>query len=334
MSGDAARIWVVGRGGLLGRHVSAAIAETFGPDVEWLWSGGKFRWGDAATLGGQVAAAADSFIAASRTGRAWAVLWTAGAGIVGAAPRVLEEETEAFRMLLAALTDALATHRPPGTGLVFLSSSAGGVFGGSADMPVTERSSPRPISEYGENKLRQERLLQAWGEGQPRVVCGIGRISNLLGVGQNLAKPQGLVSQMCRCVIWQKPIHLYVPLDTIRDYLHAQDCGLQIASCVASWLHAKAVDPGVSTQVKLLASGTTLSVAQVVNAFTRLGPAPRPKVICSPSAAALQQPRCLRFRSVVAPDVGHLPSTPIAVSANEIFRAQLALYCRGELPPP
>lgn len=334
MIGDTLRVWVVGRGGLLGRHVSTAVSDVFGTDAEWLWPGGKFRWDDAAQLREQFAAAADSFFASSRTADAWAVLWTAGAGVVGATPATLLEETDAFRMLLAALADAIARHRPPGTGLVFLSSSAGGVFGGSTDMPVTERSIARPISAYGENKIRQEQLLQAWGERRPGVVCGIGRISNLVGVGQNLAKPQGLVSQMCRCVIWQRPIHLYVPLDTIRDYLDARDCGLQITACVSSWLQAKAEGPLATTRLKLLASGNTMSVAQVVNAFARLGPAPRPKVICSPSAVALQQPRCLRFRSLAAPDIGHLAATPFAVSANRIFLAQLALYCRGELPPP
>jgi len=47
----------------------------------------------------------------------------------------------------------------------------------------------------------------------------VGRMSNLYGPGQNLKKVQGLISQMCLRVLTRQPLVLYVPLDTIRDYL-------------------------------------------------------------------------------------------------------------------
>ena len=47
----------------------------------------------------------------------------------------------------------------------------------------------------------------------------VGRIANLYGPGQNLAKPQGLVSQLCLANLTGQPLSIYVSLDTLRDYL-------------------------------------------------------------------------------------------------------------------
>ena len=53
----------------------------------------------------------------------------------------------------------------------------------------------------------------------------MGRIANLYGPGQGLEKPQGLISQIIRSHLIRTPISIYVPLDTMRDYLFAPDCG-------------------------------------------------------------------------------------------------------------
>ena len=52
----------------------------------------------------------------------------------------------------------------------------------------------------------------------------IGRIANLYGPGQNLAKAQGLVSQLCAAQLERARSSIWVSLDTLRDYLFAPDC--------------------------------------------------------------------------------------------------------------
>ena len=60
----------------------------------------------------------------------------------------------------------------------------------------------------------------------------IGRIANLYGPGQNLDKPQGLVSQLCAAHLERRPVSIWVSLDTLRDYLYAPDCAQMVLDCL------------------------------------------------------------------------------------------------------
>ena len=59
---------------------------------------------------------------------------------------------------------------------VGFASSGGGVYGNNPDQPLTEDSLCFPISDYGRNKLRQERLLLEWAQGLGKVSTLIARI--------------------------------------------------------------------------------------------------------------------------------------------------------------
>jgi UDP-glucose 4-epimerase len=91
----------------------------------------------------------------------------------------------------------------------------------------------------------------------------IGRIANLYGPGQDLAKPQGLISQLCWSHMTQRPLNIYVPLGTMRDYLFAPDCGEMIASCTM------ALPAGGGVSLKVLASERPMSVGAVLGEFRR-----------------------------------------------------------------
>ncbi len=84
--------------------------------------------------------------------------------------------------------------------MLFLTSSAGGVYAGSEAPPFGEHTPPAPISPYGRLKLRQEELTVRVLGGRVPVV--IGRFSNLYGNLRNPGKGQGLIQQLCwhRCV--------------------------------------------------------------------------------------------------------------------------------------
>jgi UDP-glucose 4-epimerase len=115
---------------------------------------------------------------------------------------------------------------------VILASSAGGIYAGAPEVPLTERSPARPLSAYGEAKLRQEQALAHWAEGRPEVSTLVARIANLYGPGQRADKPQGLISQMSRCLIHRRPVHIYVPLDTVRDFVFVEDA----AHALVRWM--------------------------------------------------------------------------------------------------
>ena len=330
-----ALFWVIGEGGLLGSRLSAVIDAHSPGAACWRGLRGKLSWGSPQALSEQLDRAALDFAAAVRQrGGGWGVIWTAGAGVVGTTEDLLAAETITWETVLGLVERHLVSTKL-GPGVVFLSSSAGGVYGSCPDHVITEESRCSPLSAYGRNKLRQESIFNAWADMHPDVVCRIGRISNIYGPGQYLAKAQGLVSHISRSLIWQVPVHLYVPLDTIRDYIYVDDCARDIVHSLAAWLR----DPlpgrqSASQRVKLFAAGEPTTVAQIVSEFTRLSIRRHPRVICAPSTLGLQQPRRLQFRSSIGPDLRDLPRTTLHVGVSRVHAHQIGLYHRGALRPP
>ena len=218
--------WIVGRGGLLGSAIERAIGPgTWHPEY-------PFPWSDPSALRNSISHAVRGFQTSVTENLfdSWTIYWCAGSGVVGTSAEHLAAETTAFISFLDQLGNALS--RLP-NGQVFLASSAGGVYGGSTGRPLTEATLPRPISSYGYAKLEQEEILGNWAQEQPSVSTLIGRLSNLYGLAQRLDKPQGLISHMSRCLIFRSPIRIYVPLDTIRDYLFSDDAASRIVRCMA-----------------------------------------------------------------------------------------------------
>jgi UDP-glucose 4-epimerase len=328
--------WIIGSGGLLGSRLRAAISRDVPGAKCWEPPIGALSWNAPTHLKGELVECAKQFgraVLGQPNGSAWGVVWTAGAGVIGTTEQVLAAETSTIELVLS-LIHAYLPHSEPHSSLVFLASSAGGVYGNCPDQTITEHSACRPISPYGVNKQRQEELFHSWTQDHPHVTCRIGRISNLYGAGQNLSKPQGLISHISKCLIWQQPIHVYVPLDTIRDYLHVDDCAKQIAKCMSDWVRAcpeRAASRG--SIVKIFAAEEPTSVAEIIGEFTKLASRRHPRVICSPNALGLQQPRRLLFRSIVPPIVTGLRKTTLQVGLDQLHRHQMGLYRRGRLPP-
>ena len=160
----------------------------------------------------------------------WNVAWCAGAGFVGADNRGLAVE----RAALAATLDSLAHSPQPERGNFFFASSAGGVYAGVGAPPYDENSPVHPLSNYGTAKLDAEALVIEWSRSCGAAVL-IGRIANLYGPGQNLTKAQGIISQVCRSYLTGRPAPIYVPLDTIRDYVFAPDCARLVVDGLECW---------------------------------------------------------------------------------------------------
>jgi UDP-glucose 4-epimerase len=212
-----------------------------------------------------------------------------------------------------------------------LASSAGGVYAGSTDRPLHEGSAPCPISPYGRAKLRQELTLERFGTGHPTVSRLVARISNLYGPGQKMEKPQGLISHMSRCLIHQRPIHIWVPLDTIRDYVFAPDA----ARALVRWMDRLGLGEAGSskTVVKICASEQETTIAALLGVFRRLAKRPL-RVVSGLHPAHEQQPASLQFRSQVWTDEPRPDDTPLAVGVDRVHRHQLGLFQAGSLPPP
>jgi UDP-glucose 4-epimerase len=319
--------WVVGRGGLLGSCVERSLgASAWRPER-------PLAWRDPVPLAESIAEAARGFAARLAGGAfdGWCVCWCAGDGVVGTPADRLDAETASLRLLLERLGNALDGAGLDLPGRFFLASSAGGVYGGSRERPLTEATPPRPISDYGRAKLDQEETLQAWAHARPAVSVLVGRLSNVYGPGQHLDKPQGLISHMSRCLIFGVPVHIFVPLDTIRDYLFADDAGERI---VAGLERLRRESPGGGRHVtKVLGSERETTVAALVGVFRRIAKR-QLRVVAGPHPVRAQQPARLQFRSTVWADEPTLPATQLLDGVSRVHRHQLALFQAGRLQAP
>jgi UDP-glucose 4-epimerase len=327
--------WVVGSGGLLGSHVARAVQAAAG-FVPWSPPGGPLPWEDRARLEARLGAAVDAFVAGAGQGThpAWSVFWCAGAGVVGTSPAALDAESATWELFLEQLGRALAVVKPARErpGRLFLASSAGGLYAGSPDRPLHESSAPRPISPYGQAKLRQEQKLEEWTGRHPRVSSLVARISNLYGPGQKMGKPQGLISHMSRCLIHHQPVHIYVPLDTIRDYVYVEDA----APSLVRWMErlgTEAASSGTRRVLKICASEQETTIAALLGVFRRLAKR-QLKVVSGLHPTHAQQPARLQFRSQVWGDEPRPAGTALPVGVDRVYRHQLRLFQAGALPAP
>ena len=159
-----------------------------------------------------------------RAGRPWALAWCAGAGVVATGEEALAAEVRVFERVTGALAASVTAGED---GVVFLASSAGGLYAGSTPAPFDERTSPRPLVAYGRAKLAMEAAVERLAEATG-VRAVLGRLSNVYGPGQTLAKPQGLLSQLCLADATGRPLPVFVSMDTIRDYLYAEDAARMV----------------------------------------------------------------------------------------------------------
>jgi UDP-glucose 4-epimerase len=303
--------WVIGRGGLLGQSLEKALdpAALWVPPEPIAWLAPS---AGALDLRRQVA----EFLRATGD-RPWSVAWCAGAGVTGTSPQTLQLELVALRETLDALGDASRGS----DGAFFFASSAGGVYAGVGAPPYDESSPVHPLGAYGQAKLVAEALVADWSQatGTPSL---IGRIANLYGPGQNLAKAQGLISQICRSHLTGQPLSIYVSLDTLRDYLFAPDCAGLIVDGLARLRREQSVTaPGVVT--KIFASQRAITIGAVLGEMRRIFKKP-PRIVLGASPTAAMQARDLSLRSRVWPELDRRSLTPfpvgVAITAADLLR--------------
>jgi UDP-glucose 4-epimerase len=238
----------------------------------------------------------------------WSVIWAAGSGVVGSTADKLAAETRILSHVAMRLRDS----RPTGRGAFFLSSSAGGVYAGSVRPPFTESTTPRPLSPYGETKFAQEEMLRTTLAGRLPLV--IGRFSNLAGPGQNLTKQQGLVSQLCSAVVMRQSLNVFVPMETLRDYLYVDDGAAMVRTLVENAVSAQPSTPmlrNISSQRPVSVCTVLRTVQQIAHRSVRIA--------LGSSPSSRYHVRDLRLCTEFPDDFHRVPITPFPVTVKRVY---------------
>ncbi|GAA2488085.1 NAD(P)-dependent oxidoreductase [Terrabacter carboxydivorans] len=321
--------WVVGANGLLGQHVRAALTRR---GLTYLSP--PIPWGSPDDAEAALAAAAAALVRAA-DGGPWQVFWCAGAGVTGTSFDRFVTENRMLRTALEALAEANGPEAPGhGDNAVFLASSAGGLYAGSPSAPFDEFSEVVPLSDYGRAKQQAERIVTDWAVGAPARVL-VGRIANLYGPGQDLAKPQGLVSQLCAAYLDRRPTQIWVSLDTLRDYLFAPDAGEMVVDAMdllrRGPLPETAGAGGVVTKIFATQRAVTIGavLAELRRIFRR-----RPATVLGASPTSSLQGRDLRLVSRVWPELDRRTLTPFPAGVQATLTdLQLRMQATGRARP-
>jgi UDP-glucose 4-epimerase len=138
----------------------------------------------------------------------------------------------------------------------------------------------------------------------------------------------GLIARLSQSLVHGRPLHVYVPLDTLRDYLHVGDAARYVLRCLDRLRRADRP----TSLVKIFASEQSISIAGVIGIFTRVVKR-APRIISMPDSVSRLQPSRLRFRSLAWTD--HAPHMmDLAAGIREVHQAHLSLFQHGRLPVP
>jgi UDP-glucose 4-epimerase len=177
---------------------------------------------------------------------------------------------------------------------VVLASSAGALHSMSQTSLIDASTPPNAWGAYGNHKLEQEALLEACAR-RTGIYAVAARITNVYGPGQSLAKAQGLITRLCITAATRTITSIFVPLDTQRDFVYADDAATQLLE-----LAGAARVPGLR-DVGIVASGESVSLHRVIAAVGNVGPGIRLLLNCLPTAS---------------PATGHCRFVPTAAGAR------------------
>jgi UDP-glucose 4-epimerase len=242
-----------------------------------------------------------------RSAQSWSVVWAAGGALPSGTRELFENELAQFRVALSVMTEEIEVARTRGT--MFYSSSGGAVYAGSSQPPFTEASTPVPISPYGWHKLAMEEAVKEFAKSSGTAVMA-GRITNLYGPGQSVDKLQGLISHLALARFGTRSASIFVPLETVRDYLYVDDCAAVILDALDR-LRSEAESSAVVAVTKIIGSGTGVTISTLLGYARALTKAPL-RVAFGSTPNTKNQAVDLRMRSVVWPELDRREYTPLA----------------------
>lgn len=310
--------WVIGRGGLLGRSVERRLNDlgrTWAPTA-------SFHWNDQTKFEAEIDQSVSEFIEQVGS-EEWSIHWCAGIGVVSSSLEVLDSEIKKIEIFLNRLSKSSSTFLHQG--VLFYASSAGGVYAGSESPPFTEATVPSPIGNYGFQKIQCEALFAKF-TGDFGTSSVLGRIANLYGPSQNWHKGQGVVTTLCRSMLLRKPLEIFVPLETIRNYIYVDDAACDIANIV-SYMSNQDLSGSL---IKIIAADNNSSISEILSESSRVF-GKRPQIVLTRKKYSALHIVDLRLKSTVEISAPRFGYTTLAVGIDRIRRQLLSELQKGNL---
>ena len=241
---------------MLGQALSTRLTQNsvslFNPRI-------KFNWDNQTLVCAQLNQTAAEFILQA-THEPWQIYWAAGSGTMHSSEADLQTETYALEGLISTLLNISNLN----LGTFSFASSAGAIYAGSPEDLINEFTPPAPINAYGKTKLFQEDLVKLLNQNGRGATVITYRISTLYGLKKINGRHQGLIAEIIRKALLNEAIHIYVPLETMRDYITPTEAAiLMIESTIL-------LEKFSGTHIKIIASGISTSIAQILAILKRI----------------------------------------------------------------
>jgi UDP-glucose 4-epimerase len=282
----------------------------------------SFRWDNEPELTVQLETAVKAFAAFVGTGKKWQIYWAAGVGTMSSTETELAVEARVLSTLLSLVESESVLIAA--NGCFAFASSAGAIYAGATDDIISENTPAAPTTTYAREKLKQENLVSAFALSHCRVTVLLARISTLYGPGQAAGKQQGLLALIARCILRNQPIQIYVPFDTIRDYIAADDA----AATIVVALRAISGESGVFT--KIIASEQPTTIAEIISIYKKIA-RHTPRIVTSSSKMSSIYTRRMQFHSITVPVNEQISRTSLIVGIAQVMAAERSVFTRSRL---
>lgn len=313
--------WVLGSRGLLGSALCRVLRFK---GTELFFPAESFRWNSEPDLVLQFSMALQAFSEHLAGSRRWEIYWAAGVGTMSSSEADLALETRALTILLRLIESTPQLITIPGA--VAFASSAGAIYAGSPDYTISENTMPAPTTAYAREKIRQEELIRSFVQANENRTALLARLSTVYGPGQSSNKRQGLLAHIARCILRNQPMQIYVPLDTIRDYINADDAATSMI------LALRAISDSPGALIKIIASEQPTTIAEIISIFKRITRR-APRIVTSAGNLTSIYSRRMQFRSIAIPQIVESPKTSLLAGIAKIMAAERAAYVCGSSVP-
>ena len=312
--------WVIGAGGLLGGALARALEQQGDTDLHAVEQ--DLAWGRNELLALQWDREVAAFAKTSAGAGRWLLVWAAGVSSMSSDASILSVESRALDLLLERLMAEPVLRTTPGC--LVLASSAGAIYGQSREDVICEASAVAPGTAYALHKLAQEGKIRRVVEARSGWTALLARYSTLYGPGQSRDKAQGLISQFARRIVANEVVHIYVPLDTIRDYIFVDDA----AERTLAVLRDVRGRPGFVV-LKIIAAEQATSIAQLVGVLRRVSRRPV-RLVTSVNKLSSLYVRCIRFRSEEPAGQPHGICRGLHIGIHQVLEAERTASFHGQ----